>query len=288
VSAPQRIANLLGIGHVGDGNHVPASAVGAGFTSEEFEARVPTLFLNEMDRALTGLGYTEAALRAEAEGFAAILINTVGDYGLRAMRAALRIPVVGAGQAAMQVASGLGDRFAIVTVWPEASRTMYDQLLTEYGLTSRCSEILHVTHDAELPDLDGADGFVAQMRSGREAHVQRVARACQETIDRGADTIVLGCTCMSPIHGELVARLDRPVIDPLATGHKVAEMLLSLGYVSAPAPTPPLGAGLLGELLAGTVTPGATDIVEDACGDVCSTFGAPAAAESDSLVGTRA
>lgn len=278
MSSPQRIANLLGIGLSGQGYAVPDEAVGAGFASVEVEAKVPTLFLNEMDRAFTGIGYTEAALRAQEDGFAAIMINTVGDYGIRFMRAALSIPVVGAGQAAMQVATGLGDRFAIVTVWPEASRAMYDQLLQSYGFASRCSEVLHITRDAELPELDGDGGFVAEMRSGRDAQLARVEGACREAIDRGADAIVLGCTCMSPTHAELSRRLDRPVIDPLATGHKMAELLLTLGLVNAAAPTPPLGADLMRGVLSGAGLESAADITDDACGDVCTTLGEPAAA----------
>jgi allantoin racemase len=276
--SPQRIANILGMGLAGQGHHVPPHAIGASFESVEVEARVPTVFLNELDRAFTGLGYTEAAMRAQEDGFAAILINTVGDYGLRLMRAALRVPVVGAGQAAMQVAAGLGDRFAIVTVWPEASRAMYDRLLSEYGLASLCSEVVHITQDAELPATDGEYGFVAVMRSGREAQLARIEAACRGAIDRGADVIVFGCTCMSPAHAEISRRLDRPVIDPLVTGHKMAELLLTLGLVSAPAPTPPLAADLIRTTLSGGGLAGAQAVSEDACGDTCAVISEPASA----------
>jgi hypothetical protein len=83
-------------------------------------------------------------IRAEAEGYPAVFLNTVGDYGIRELRAAVGIPVVGAGQATFQIAAGLADRFGVLTVWPEATRSMYRRLLEDYGYTDRCVGVRHV------------------------------------------------------------------------------------------------------------------------------------------------
>jgi hypothetical protein len=126
--------------------------------------------------------------------------------------------------------------------------------------------------------MDGEDGFVAEMRSGREARLARIEAACLGAIDRRTDVIVFGCTCMSPAHAEISRRLDRPVIDLLVTGHKMTELLLTLGLVSAPAPTPPLAAGLIRTTLLGGGLAGAQAVSEDACGDTCAVISEPASA----------
>ena len=55
-------------------------------------------------------------------------------------------------------------------------------------------------------------------------------RECDRAIaEDGADTIMLGCTCMSPAADAIAARVDAPVLNPLSTGYKATEMALSLG-----------------------------------------------------------
>src|SRR3546814_2824571 len=109
--------------------------------------------LNDLDRMGTELAYVEAGLRAQAEGFDAIMIGPVADYGMRQLRSVVSIPVVGAGQSSMQVAAGLGRRFAIVTVWPEILRPAYERQLVDYGFAGHCSGLYFVTQDAELPAM---------------------------------------------------------------------------------------------------------------------------------------
>src|SRR3546814_7847430 len=105
--------------------------------------------LNDLDRMGTELAYVEAGLRAQAEGFDAIMIGPVADYGMRQLRSVVSIPVVGAGQSSMQVAAGLGRRFAIVTVWPEILRPAYERQLVDYGFAGHRSD----EHTSELQSL---------------------------------------------------------------------------------------------------------------------------------------
>src|SRR3546814_17912141 len=90
--------------------------------------------LNDLDRMVTELAYVEAGLRAQAEGFDAIMIGPVADFGMRQLRYVVSIPAVGAGQSSMQVAAGLGRRFAIVTVWRERLRPASERQLVAYGM----------------------------------------------------------------------------------------------------------------------------------------------------------
>src|SRR5205823_2844525 len=60
---------------------------------------------------------TEAGLRAEEEGYDAVIMDTVSDSGMYALRSRLTIPVIGPGLVSYAVAIMLGKRFSIGTLW---------------------------------------------------------------------------------------------------------------------------------------------------------------------------
>src|SRR3546814_1450762 len=85
---------------------------------------------------------------------------------MRQLRSVVSIPVVGAGQSSMQVAAGLGRRFAIVTVWPEILRPAYERQLVDYGFAGHCSGLYFVTQDAELPAmLERSEEHTSELQS---------------------------------------------------------------------------------------------------------------------------
>ncbi|MBL0966869.1 MAG: hydrogenase expression protein HupH, partial [Blastomonas sp.] len=74
----------------------------------------------------------QTGITAEDEGYAGVLIDTVSDSGLRALRSRLSIPVIGPGEAAFAAAMMLGKKFTVLTMWPEWF-PLYQKTLTEYG-----------------------------------------------------------------------------------------------------------------------------------------------------------
>lgn len=228
----KRIA-VLGTGFRREGHRTPPQEIldvaGEGFEAVLLEQRLPAFPVNQINRTLSEVSTIEAGLRAAEEGFDAVFINTVGDYGLAALRSALDQPVVGAGQAGMHLAAQMGARFAIVTVWPPSLRFIYEDLLRLYGMAGHCSGIRCVSLDDELATLADDENFVTRMRAGDPTMQDRIVDQCNRAIADGADTILLGCTCMSPSAAEVAARCAAPVINPLTAGYKAAEALLSLG-----------------------------------------------------------
>lgn len=269
----KRIANLLYKGSGEQGYDVPTSAIEEGYSSELVETLLPPIFLTQTDRALMDLAFLEAGLRAQDEGFDAVCINTVGDYGLRLLREVAEIPVVGAGQAAMQLTAGLGERFAILTVWPPALRLTYERQLAEYGLRDRCMAIRHVTQDTELPALIAEGGVVDEMRAGHEDVVERIALEGERLVAEGAEAIMLGCGCMSPIHETMASRLGVPVVDPMTAAHKQAEALLALNLRYVRPATPPASVEYIRHMVRATAQ-AAPERIADPCGDTCSIIGA--------------
>lgn len=233
----QRIA-VIGTGFTPTGTKAPpapiAAVAGADFTPELVETRYSVFPGTPFDRGLAALGYLDCGIKAAEDGYAGIFINTFGDYGINELRSAVAIPVVGAGEAAMAMASTLGRRFAIVTIWPTTLRFIFDERIASTGMTGRCMDVISVLDEDEMKGRGAADDPVAQMRAGKAAVIDRIVKAAEGALSRGADTIVLGCTCMAPIAGQIAARVPVPVVDPMTAGYKFTEAMVALKLLQSP------------------------------------------------------
>lgn len=162
----------------------------------------------------------EAGARAEAEGFAAVCINSMSDSGVAGLRSRLTIPVVGTAQSTYALASQLGRRFSILSMW-DRWQWLYDKVLHEQGLEHRLASIRSI----------GVRPDTAELLAGKEDSVfPLLLDAARRAVDEdGADVLILGSTTMHQSHVFLAERLDVPVINPGLVGYKTCEMLLALG-----------------------------------------------------------
>lgn len=186
--------------------------------------QVMTLADSYYDMTLMEMAVIEAGMRAEEEGFDAVCINTVSDSGLSALRSRLSIPVLAPGQSSFHLASMLGHKFSILTMWPRWY-PLYRKTLKEYGLESRLASIrsIDVRPDAEAL-LAGKEEVVF-------AKLEEVARQAVE--EDGADVIVLGSTTMHQSHAYLASRLPVPVLNPGVVAYKMCELFLDLGLAQS-------------------------------------------------------
>jgi allantoin racemase len=203
----------------------PASIVDAGCTVENVALKVDIpIAVDPVRLALKELAYVDAAVRADEAGFDAILINTVADYGIALVRSAVRVPVVGAGEASVRAAVDAGQSFSFVTVWPSSTKGHYERLLRDTGAEAHCRSIRYVTAVEELEGLGGARGVMGSIKSEGHELSQRILDQCIDAIKLdGADTIILGCTCMTGLTKFLEAGLGRPIIDPLHVAYADAQ-----------------------------------------------------------------
>ncbi|GAA4994869.1 hypothetical protein GCM10023205_79780 [Yinghuangia aomiensis] len=234
----KRIAFLTSPGPT-DRRGVAPEIVTPGFTAEFVRIGTPTLVNDPVDLMITDLAYVEAALRAQQEGFDGILVGAVADYALGTIRAAVDIPVAGCGQASMLTAAGLGDAFGIVTIWPESTAFTYDRILRDNPVGRQCVSVRYVSTAAEQAEIADEDGFFRQMQEGREGMMLRILAEIEAAVAEGAQSIVLGCNCMSPVAGILAERASVPVIDPTAAGYRFVESMLALGLTHAKDPRLP-------------------------------------------------
>lgn len=181
----------------------------------------------------------QAGIDAEDQGFSAVIVDTVSDSGVRALRSRLSIPVIGPGEAAFHMAMMLGKRFTVLTMWDEWF-PLYEKTLTDYGLWDRVASLRSIE---TRPD-------VTELLAGKEevifTKLETAARAAIE--EDGADVIVLGSTTMHQSAGHLAQVLPIPVINPGVVAWKQAELLVTLGLSHSkrafPAPEVPKDADI--------------------------------------------
>ena len=162
----------------------------------------------------------QAGIGAEDEGYAGVLIDTVSDSGLRALRLRLSIPVVGPGEAAFATAMMLGKRFTILTMWDEWF-PLYEKTLTDYGWWDRVASLRSIDTRPDVTELlAGKEEVIfAKLKTEAEAAIA----------EDGADVIVLGSTTMHQSANYLASVLPIPVINPGQVAYKQLELLITLG-----------------------------------------------------------
>lgn len=223
--------------------------------------------------AIKDLVYLDAALRAEREGFDGIFVNTVADYGIDLMRAAVGIPVVGAGEAAIRAASTAASSFSIVTVWPSSTAMYYDRVLASTQSRSTLRSLRFVLDERELGPLGGGAGVMASVHESSSAVSERVLRVARDAVERdGAESIVLGCTCMTALAESMSQALAVVVVDPLSAGFLEIQAMdrvessARVAGISEDTAARVSGMVDLWEEMGGSVT----SAWADDCGDVCA------------------
>ncbi len=162
----------------------------------------------------------QAGIKAEEEGYAGVLIDTVSDSGLRALRSRLSIPVVGPGEASFAAAMMLGKKFTVLTMWPEWF-PLYQKTLTEYGWWDRVASLRSINTRPDVTELLAGKEEVIFEKLKREAEAAMA--------EDGADVIVLGSTTMHQSAQYLTEVLPIPVINPGQLAYKFLETLIELG-----------------------------------------------------------
>jgi allantoin racemase len=200
---------------------IPSEILGPDTTVECIPVRNSATFVTDYyESMLFDMYITEAGLRAEEEGFDAVIMDTVSDSGLYALRSRLSIPVVGPGLISYAVAIMLGKRFSIVTMW-DRWRHLYEKNLDLYHLWEKCASIraVNIPPDVEALFAGKEDEMFAKLtEEGR--------RAIDED---GADVILLGSTTMHQAGNYMSAHLPCPVINPGPVGIKITETIVQLG-----------------------------------------------------------
>ena len=162
----------------------------------------------------------EAAFRAEEEGYDAVIMDTVSDSGLYAIRSRLNIL---ADRARADLVRGrdhagqaLLDRHDVGR-W----RHLYEKNLDTYHLWEKCASVRAVNIP---PDVEAL--FAGKEEEMFEKLTEEARKAIEED---GAGVILLGSTTMHQAGDYMARHLPCPVINPGPVGIKLVETLLQLG-----------------------------------------------------------
>lgn len=188
----------------------------------------------EYEQAMAAPDTVRAIIDAERDGVDAVVIDCMGDPGMRPARECVTIPVLGPGQTAMHVAAMLGHRFSVVTVLRRL-RPSFENAAAVHGLSGRMASCRAV----DIPVLE----LESDMGATVAALVEEAAKAVE--ID-GAEAVIFGCTgllgCAQAVREGLLARgIDIPVVDPIPTAVNMAAALVRSGLSQSKLtfPTPP-------------------------------------------------
>jgi len=146
----------------------------------------------------------------------AIVINCFADPGINAARELTDIPVVGPADASMMIALMLGHKFGVISTFRNTGPWVELQA-RNMGIEQR------------LAGAVGIDIPVLELGSDLKKTARYLVDAARDLIEsKGAEVIVLGCTGMAPVARIVKEELEVPVIEPMATAFKVAELMISL------------------------------------------------------------
>ncbi|WP_461865650.1 aspartate/glutamate racemase family protein [Thermococcus sp.] len=145
----------------------------------------------------------------------AVLINCFADPCLFELRENLEVPVFGAGETTMHIASMLGE-FAVVG--PGDNLISWTRIQArEYGVFDKLVSVRKI----KLP--------VEEVLNNNQKVYEETKNACLNAIGDGADVVVLGCTGFANIAEKLSREIwdefKIPILEPLLTTYSVTRSL---------------------------------------------------------------
>jgi allantoin racemase len=162
---------------------------------------------------------TAEGIHAEEAGFDAVIMDTVSDSGLDALRSRLSIPVVGPGQISFHIAATLGHRFSVLSVW-KGWEFVYRRNLRKYGMEGHLASLRSLD---KVPDVD-------RLLTDDDETIEALSREAVRAVeDDGADVIVMGSTTMYQAVPAVSDAVDVPVINPGLWAFMLAVDLVKCG-----------------------------------------------------------
>jgi allantoin racemase len=175
----------------------------------------------------------DRCIEAEAKRYDAFIMGHFQDPGLYEARSAVRIPVVGAGEATLHFAAQLGRRLALVSIDPVFEVWHYEQA-ERYGLHDRISGVVGLGFVPEdfNPAFAGDEAALARMRAIFEEKADPLVAA-------GADVIipagVLPALLLCRQGGYKIRHA--PVVNCASVALKAAEMAIALHRIEGLEPS---------------------------------------------------
>ncbi len=164
------------------------------------------------DADIVAAAHTQAALRAEAEGFDAVAMGCLAEPGVAAAREMLRIPVIGEAQAAMHMAALVARRFSFVGPGGRDVTEDYD-LARQYGFSRH------------LVSVKGVAATSPSFAFEEEGLAELMIRGARQAIEEDEAQAIIGYGSLKVLRAMRKA-LPVPVINPVTAGILLAETIV--------------------------------------------------------------
>ncbi len=170
------------------------------------------------DEAFAAAEMVKESIRAEKDGFDAIVIYCFSDVGIDAIRENVRIPVIGPGETSLAAASMLCNRFTVLTSESINIPRTYRRLMRN-GIARE-----------KMASVRALDIPIGELRSNPKATEEYLKAVCKKAVEEDrSDGIILGCLGMAGYGRQIEKELPLKVIDPAFVAVAYAEMCARTG-----------------------------------------------------------
>ena len=163
------------------------------------------------------------AIRAEREGYDAMIVGHIQDSGLYEARAAVNIPIIALGEATMLYCCQMGQHLGIVTINPRFIPGFHHQI-GKYGLRERVTGVHSMTFEpGQILEAYSDDEKAAEVKRLFEEQARALVTA-------GTDVLIPGGGIPMLLYSNFRDHFvdGTPVINGIPIVVKMAEMMVSL------------------------------------------------------------
>lgn len=190
---------------------------------ESYSGSLQNLYL----ATVNNLPLVNMIIKAEKEGFDAVVITNHADSGVQMARSVVNIPVIGPCEASLAVGSFMGEKFVMLTIREQFLRLL-EHNIRLFGFESRV-----INHRPVRWPEQGLWPHIIDAHQGKtEKFVELFERIALECIRDGADTILVPGypfgAALSMIGYTEVAGTGVAIVDGAAAALKMAESLADL------------------------------------------------------------
>jgi allantoin racemase len=178
---------------------------------------------------LIGGAVVDTIVAAEDEGFDAFVINCFDDPGLKQVRSLVETPVFGLTEPTFNWAAQLGAKFGALVPDMPGQVSYVTRQIEQLGLAHRL-----IANGVRAERKRFVDSF-SEALSDTRPMIERLKDQSRAMVDAGADVIVIACGGLGQVCGNAgFHTLDYrgaliPVVNPLTTAVKTAEMAVGMG-----------------------------------------------------------
>ena len=170
------------------------------------------------DEAFAAAEVVRESIRAEKDGYDAIVIYCFSDVGLDAVRENVSIPVIGPGETTLSAAGMLCNRFVVITTQSRNIARTYRRL-RKYAIARD-----------KMTSVRSLDVPIDELRIDPDATKKRLKEVARLALEQEQiDGVVLGCLGMADYGAEIEEELHVKVFDPAFISVGYAELSARLG-----------------------------------------------------------